>query len=263
MAVEAATLVTQLDPTQPLNDDLITEGDEHLRLIKSVLRTTFPNVNGQIKASSDTLNNFGECLFLKPNQIVIKRPLTLGNSLDFQGNKFEGVGDPVDDNDAVPLSFLKSQALDGTYPVGTIVFGYPENPANTFGFGTWERVSPNSAIQSCKEGESALTQKGLDTATMTIATMPSHDHPNDIAVQVDPAGNHAHNYVVNTITTSAHNDGSFAPWTSPADAGQNSEPAGLHNHYVQSSITMGASGNGEPFNIWQASVGLHAWWRKG
>lgn len=43
MTVETATSISQLDPNLPAAGDLKSEGDNHLRLLKSVLQTQFPN----------------------------------------------------------------------------------------------------------------------------------------------------------------------------------------------------------------------------
>ena len=57
MAVESATYVNQLNETLPTNTDPISEGDNHLRLIKQVLKNTFPNIGGQVTLSDSDLNN--------------------------------------------------------------------------------------------------------------------------------------------------------------------------------------------------------------
>lgn len=57
MAVETATYVSQLDPTKPGINDLKSEGDDHLRLIKQTLTNTFPNIQGvSSSASSNSVN---------------------------------------------------------------------------------------------------------------------------------------------------------------------------------------------------------------
>jgi hypothetical protein len=43
MAVESATTLAGLNPAWPLGTDLKSEGDDHIRLIKSLLKSTFPN----------------------------------------------------------------------------------------------------------------------------------------------------------------------------------------------------------------------------
>ena len=57
MAVESATYVNQLNETLPTNTDPISEGDNHLRLIKQVLKNTFPNIGGQVTLNEADLNN--------------------------------------------------------------------------------------------------------------------------------------------------------------------------------------------------------------
>lgn len=48
MAVETATYINGLDSAKPAATDLKAEGDDHLRLIKSTLKATFPNVTGEV-----------------------------------------------------------------------------------------------------------------------------------------------------------------------------------------------------------------------
>ena len=46
MGLETATTISGLQSTNPLSTDLINKGDDHLRLIKSVLKTQFPGAGG-------------------------------------------------------------------------------------------------------------------------------------------------------------------------------------------------------------------------
>src|SRR5215471_18448456 len=48
MPLESGTYVYDLDPTNPLGTDLEKYGDDHLRLIKTTLKNTFPNANGPV-----------------------------------------------------------------------------------------------------------------------------------------------------------------------------------------------------------------------
>jgi microcystin-dependent protein len=45
MSLEAATYITDLDANNPTPTDLKSQGDDHIRLIKSVLKNTFPGAN--------------------------------------------------------------------------------------------------------------------------------------------------------------------------------------------------------------------------
>ena len=44
MTIETATYINQLDATYPASGDAKSEGDNHLRLIKSTIKATFPNL---------------------------------------------------------------------------------------------------------------------------------------------------------------------------------------------------------------------------
>lgn len=45
MTVESASYISQLNTAYPAAGDNISEGDDHLRLLKSVLQTQFPNLS--------------------------------------------------------------------------------------------------------------------------------------------------------------------------------------------------------------------------
>lgn len=58
MALESATYINQLNPLNPVGGtDFISDGDDHLRMIKQSLQNTFPNITAPITASADNLTN--------------------------------------------------------------------------------------------------------------------------------------------------------------------------------------------------------------
>lgn len=57
MSVEAATYISQLDPTLPTGSDFKSEGDDHLRKIKSCSVTTFPNLTAPVTVTAAQLND--------------------------------------------------------------------------------------------------------------------------------------------------------------------------------------------------------------
>ena len=66
MALETGTVIGDLDANAPSKDDQVGEGDDHLRLIKSILKTQFPGANGngfnaQILANETELNYLRGC----------------------------------------------------------------------------------------------------------------------------------------------------------------------------------------------------------
>ena len=56
MPIEAATYISTLNASNPPSTDLLAEGDDHLRLLKSVLLASFPNITGAMTATHTVLN---------------------------------------------------------------------------------------------------------------------------------------------------------------------------------------------------------------
>jgi hypothetical protein len=60
MTVESATFISQLSASNPAAGDNISEGDDHIRLIKTVLQSQFPNLGAvAATATSAQLNKLG------------------------------------------------------------------------------------------------------------------------------------------------------------------------------------------------------------
>lgn len=59
MPIESASIINQLNQTYPAATDGVQEGDDHIRLLKSVIKNTFPNITGQVTASHTALNQIG------------------------------------------------------------------------------------------------------------------------------------------------------------------------------------------------------------
>lgn len=83
MTVEVSTTIAGLDATWPLANDashLVSEGDDHLRLLKSALKTQFPGVGGlgfaiPITAKETELNSLVGVTSLVQTQLNNKQPL--------------------------------------------------------------------------------------------------------------------------------------------------------------------------------------------
>lgn len=57
MALETAVYLNQLNSSNPLSTDVVSQADDHLRLIKQVLLNTFPNVTGPVTATQGLLSS--------------------------------------------------------------------------------------------------------------------------------------------------------------------------------------------------------------
>ena len=56
MALESATYISDLVSTNPTASDAKSQGDDHLRLLKTTIKATFPNVTGAVTATHTQLN---------------------------------------------------------------------------------------------------------------------------------------------------------------------------------------------------------------
>lgn len=59
MALESGTYINSLNASNPASTDGLGQADDHLRLIKSTLKATFPNITGAVTATQADLNNIG------------------------------------------------------------------------------------------------------------------------------------------------------------------------------------------------------------
>lgn len=57
MPLETASYIHQLNAANPLGSDPIAAGDDHIRLIKSTLKDTFPGLTGPVTVGQAVLNN--------------------------------------------------------------------------------------------------------------------------------------------------------------------------------------------------------------
>lgn len=57
MGLESGTFISDLNIANPASGDPKNQGDDHLRLIKSTLKTTFPNVTGAVTVTHSDINS--------------------------------------------------------------------------------------------------------------------------------------------------------------------------------------------------------------
>jgi len=59
LTIESATFISDLNAANPGSNDLKSEGDDHVRLVKNTLKTTFPNITGAVTLTHTQLNALG------------------------------------------------------------------------------------------------------------------------------------------------------------------------------------------------------------
>jgi hypothetical protein len=57
MALESGTYINSLNAANPASTDGLGQADDHIRLIKSAIKATFPNLDGPVTATVANLNN--------------------------------------------------------------------------------------------------------------------------------------------------------------------------------------------------------------
>jgi len=86
MPIETASGIHDLVPGNPDGKDPIAQGDDHIRLIKTTLKATFPNFTGAVTATSDELSE------LSGLQRLPDAPATNGSMLYSSGGKWVETG---------------------------------------------------------------------------------------------------------------------------------------------------------------------------
>ena len=71
MALESATYIDGLVSANPVTTDGLNQGDDHLRLIKSAVKATFPNLTGAVTASQAELNLLAGLTSLIPSGVIV------------------------------------------------------------------------------------------------------------------------------------------------------------------------------------------------
>lgn len=57
MPVESATYINSLNADYPTGSDNISQGDNHIRLLKSAIKATFPNITGAVSGTHTAINS--------------------------------------------------------------------------------------------------------------------------------------------------------------------------------------------------------------
>jgi len=186
MALESTTYIDGLVSTNPAGTDPRSQGDDHLRLIKSAIKTTFPSISGEVTATHVELNHLDG---------VTSTVATLASPA-LTGNPTAPTPASGDDDTSIATTAFVQDALTAhlltVYPVGSIYCTVETtNPATAFG-GTWVAFGSGRVMVGQQSSAHDSTGTGADddfksrggiggakTHTLTVAEMPAHNHEND------------------------------------------------------------------------------------
>lgn len=192
MALETATYINGLNTANPAATDPLSQADEHLRLIKSTVKATFPNITGAVTATQADLDT---------KSAITSDGSTPSLASGITGAEVKtliGVVEPAITSDgsspalasgitaAEVRSLINAQeaatsiSLLDAYPVGSVYISVlAANPSTLFG-GTWVAIGSGKTLVGIDSSDTdfdALEETGgSKTHTLTVDEMPAHTH---------------------------------------------------------------------------------------
>jgi hypothetical protein len=183
MGLESATYIDDLVITNPAGADDRSTADDHIRLVKAVLKTTFPTINGAVTASLAEINKL-DGLTASQTELNQLTSRTLASN-----------DDVIDNFEAGILALFQQSAA----PTGWTKQATHNNKALRVVSGT--ASSGGSVAFTTVFGRTAT-----DAYTLLEADVPAHDHGTTGDHGHASAG--AHTHTVRTIgTLSGSSDG--------------------------------------------------------
>jgi microcystin-dependent protein len=176
MALETGTYINSLNASNPAATDGLAQADDHLRLIKSTIKSTFANIDGAVTSTEDDLNILSgaaaagvtstELQYLDGVTSAIQTQLTnLSTSLMPSGAIILWSGAA----NAIPSGFV---LCDGTNSTPDLRNRFVVGAGDTYAVGD---------------------TGGADSVTLTSDQMPSHSHTATSTSTVTDPG-HTHTY---------------------------------------------------------------------
>lgn len=166
MPLESASYINTLDATNPAPTDLLSQADDHIRLIKSALKATFPNLTGPVTVSQNTINApFG---------------LAVGSIIMWYGDASScPVGWAICNGQTVSLSsgsgIITTPNLQDRVPIG--VGNFAPSVGSTLGstISSGSTSTAGSHVHGITGGSHTHTGQVTGTS-LTVGQIPAHYH---------------------------------------------------------------------------------------
>lgn len=154
MPLETGNTISELDNRWPTGNDTATRGDDHLRLIKSILKKQFPGAGGQ----------------------GFSKPITLEE--DFLNGLVKTVSDIND-------------RIDNITKGNPVVFRMDDiDPGDLYG-GTWKLLDSDATITF---GDGTACDASATGENKPAVVLPKHTHTGTISGTAESAGSHVHHF---------------------------------------------------------------------
>ncbi len=223
MTVEAATYISDFVATSPLADDPVSEGAAHLRLLKTVMQTTFPGVAGAVTSTHTQLNAVAS---------------TAAAVTVLQGNRLRNDIDEELDGD-LNVTGVISQGGFALVPTGVIVMWSGVAASIPGGWALCDGTAGTPDLRSkfvigAGTGGSYLApgaEVGTNSLVFTTGSGGSHSHTGSSGA----AGAHTHG-----ASTSA--DGAHAHGTATGSTVLTVGQLPAHHHDILNGVVQSGSG---------------------
>jgi hypothetical protein len=204
MGLETGTYIDSLNTSNPGATDSVAQGDDHIRLLKSTIKNTFPNITGAMTATHTELNLLDGCT-ANTTELNYVDVATLGTAEASKALTVDASKDVTGIRNITATGVLSVGSgtvggntiatLANIYPVGSIYMNASDstNPATLLGFGTWVAFGagrvPVGIDSTQTEFDTAEETGGAKTHTLTISEMPSHNHNQPAGILPPPNAN--------------------------------------------------------------------------
>ena len=186
MGLETGTYISDLNSSNPAAGDAVNEGDDHIRLIKSTVKATFPSVSGAVSSTHTELNlldgvtanttelNYVDVTTLGTAQA--SKAVTADANIDVTGIR------NLTCTGTITMGSNAVTTLQAVYPVGSIYINatVSTNPATLLGFGTWAAFGAGRVMVGLDatdtDFDTAQETGGAKTHTLSTSEIPSHTH---------------------------------------------------------------------------------------
>ena len=227
MGLETGTYIDSLNSSNPGATDSVAQGDDHIRLIKSTVKATFPNLTGAVTSTHTELNKL-DGVTATTAEINYIDVATLGTVEASKAITVDANKDVTGIRNLTITGTLSGATglvtMSDVYPVGSIYINATNanNPSSLLGFGTWVAFGagrvPVGIDATQSEFDTAEEVGGAKTHKLTTSELPSHTHnqpagisPAPNANDVDVTGGNGATLAANVVTDatgggSAHNN---------------------------------------------------------
>ncbi len=259
MSVEnSANNISQLNQNWPTAEDFISEGDDHLRLIKKCVKQTFSKIKEIVNISDKQLNNLATALKDEDNSDLLD--FYEGTKIKNDGTIVVKTPNPATNirEDGTVLTVKMLQEMQ--FPVGGLYLStIATNPASLLGFGTWAAYAQGRALTGVGSVDGRNITGGATGGswkkTLSTSHLPPHNHY--VNLNTNTTGNHNHS--LPTKTNEGGTNNFLARTNDGATSNMNTSDSGNHSHNVQGNTNN--TGNGAAFDVDQPYIGIYVWVR--